>query len=111
MIIKSKILINVFSLNFARAMALYPFILIKHEELRNDKFIINHEKIHLRQQVEMLIIFFYLWYLMEFLIKFIKYKNRRKAYENISFEKEAYDNECNLNYLTERKFYSFLKYL
>ncbi len=110
MIIKSKILINIFSLNFARAMALFPFILIKYEDLRNDEFIINHEKIHLRQQAEMLLVFFYLWYLTEFFIKLIKYKNRRKAYENISFEKEAYANECNLNYLPKRKFFSFFLY-
>ena len=29
---------------------------------------------------------------------------------NISFEQEAYMNETNLEYLKERKMYSFLKY-
>ena len=110
-VLKSKILIKIFSLNFARAMAIFPFILIKHEYIRKDKIIINHEKIHLRQQLELLIIFFYLWYLVEYLIRFVKYKNRRKAYENISFEKESYDKEQDLNYLKERTLWSFIKYL
>ena len=92
-------------------MALFPFILVRDEQLKNDKVIINHEKIHLRQQLELLLVFFYLWYLFEYLILFIKYKNKRKAYENISFEKEAYTNEANMRYLTNRKFWSFLDYI
>jgi len=33
------------------------------------------------------------------------------AYRNISFEREAYDNDDNLNYIKERKHYSWLKYI
>ncbi|MFD1315554.1 hypothetical protein ACFQ39_08010 [Namhaeicola litoreus] len=70
----------------------------------------NHEKIHLKQQVEMLWLFYFIWYLLEFLFHFMKYRNFLKAYKAISFEKEAYANEQNLNYLLERKFWSFLNY-
>ena len=36
----------------------------------------------------------------------IKYKNTKIAYKNISFEKEAYTNQSNLQYLTIRKHYN-----
>lgn len=70
----------------------------------------NHEKIHTRQMLELLIIGFYLWYLIEWLILAIKYKDTKKAYKDIKFEKEAYINENNLNYLNERSWYSFIHY-
>lgn len=74
-----------------------------------NSIVINHESIHWKQQVEMLIIFFYLWYLIEFLIKTITTVGH--GYENLSFEREAYNNERNLNYLSERKPFSWLKYI
>ncbi len=92
-------------------MALFPFILIKHAHLKENRALINHEKIHLRQQLEMLIVFFYLWYLLEFLFLLIKYKNHREAYENISFEREAYAHEHDLGYLKKRPFWNFRKYI
>jgi len=111
MIIKSKTLIKIITFNFAIAMAFYPFILIRSNSLRFNKILIHHEKIHLRQQIEMLLILFYLWYFIEYFIKLTKYKNHRKAYENISFEKEAFANERDLDFLKSRPFWNFLKYL
>ncbi|MDB0600340.1 hypothetical protein PL373_04115 [Tenacibaculum maritimum] len=104
MIIVSKYLVR----KGYAAMAIFPFIFFRKKEYINPKRL-NHEKIHLRQQLELLIIPFYIWYGLEFLVKWIKLKNSKKAYYNISFEKEAYKNEHNLNYLKNRKFYSFLK--
>ncbi len=91
-------------------MAIYPFIFLKNKALKVDKKLINHEKIHLKQQVELLWIFFFVWYFFEYLIKFIRYKNHAQAYKNISFEKEAYSNESDFNYLKNRKYFAFLKY-
>jgi hypothetical protein len=71
----------------------------------------NHEKIHLKQQIKLLWIFFFIWYLSEYIIRLIQYKNHHKAYRNISFEKEASQNEENLKYLTNRKIFSFLKFI
>ncbi len=71
----------------------------------------NHERIHLRQQIELLVVPFYVWYGLEFLLRLLQYRNRRKAYYNISFEREAYGNEKDLNYLKQRSFWNFLKYL
>jgi len=74
----------------------------------NNKSTIDHEKIHWQQQLEMLIIFFYIWYLIEWFIRLIFQKN---AYRNISFEREAYNNSGNLNYLEDRKRFSWIKYI
>ena len=92
-------------------MAFYPFILLKNKELKENKRLINHERIHLRQQLELLVIPFYLWYLTEYLIRLIQYKNANLAYRNICFEREAYRNDKNLDYLQNRKWYGFLKYV
>ncbi|MEG1200098.1 MAG: hypothetical protein RSD53_11940, partial [Algoriella sp.] len=72
--------------------------------MKENKTLINHETIHIIQQVELLVIPFYIWYLTEYLFRLIQYKNQHKAYRNISFEREAYANEKNPNYLKERKF-------
>lgn len=72
---------------------------------------INHEKIHTAQMREMLFIFFYIWYLAEWLIRCILYRNSFRAYLNISFEREAYANDGDLNYLTSRRHFSFIRYL
>lgn len=91
-------------------MAIFPFILVKEAHYKNDKIVINHEKIHLRQQLELGILFFYLWYIIEYLVYLLKVKNRDLAYRSISFEREAYTNERNFEYLENRKFWGFLKY-
>jgi hypothetical protein len=92
-------------------LSIYPFIFLKYKNLKTDNIFMNHEKIHLKQQVELLWVFFFIWYFIEYLIRLLKYKNHEMAYKNISFEREAYINENNLHYLKTRKYYSFLKYL
>lgn len=73
--------------------------------------VISHEEIHIKQQKEMMVIFFLLWYGIEWLLRLIQYRNRMTAYKNISFEREAYDNMSNIGYLNTRKAYSFIKYI
>ena len=65
--------------------------------------IVQHEKIHLRQELEMFVVLFYLIYFTEFLVGCIKYNDRYKAYRNISFEREAFDNDFNPDYLKIRR--------
>jgi len=101
---------NLFRKNFV-GITLFPFIFLKDKSLKLNKTLVNHEKIHIKQQLEMFVIFFYTWYLIEYFIRLIHYKNKYEAYKNISFEREAYDNESNLLYLKNRKLYSFLNYL
>lgn len=76
-----------------------------------DKYVINHERVHTAQQKELLFIPFYVIYLVEWLIKLIKYKNWKNAYYNISFEREAYKYGKDLSYLQKRKLYSWIKYI
>lgn len=72
---------------------------------------INHESIHTKQIMELLGIFFYLWYGIEWLVRLCQYRNTHEAYRNISFEREAYDNERKPTYLKKRKLYSFFRYI
>jgi hypothetical protein len=90
-------------------ITLCPFgIYLKLNYLTRQKTI-NHEKIHWQQQLEMLIIFFYLWYVIEWLIRI--FTNPNNAYKSLSFEREAYGNDDNLDYLKTRKPYAWLKYI
>jgi len=92
-------------------LTLWPFVVLRYQELKKDAVFLNHERIHLRQQAELLVVFFYLWYSFEFLLRWIKYGNRFEAYKNISFEREAYHYENDFNYLKYRKAYGFFKFL
>ena len=93
-----------------RGITIFPFIFFAHKDDKVDATILNHEKIHLRQQLELLIFPFFIWYGFEYLIRLFQYRDRRKAYYNISFEREAYKNEKDLNYLKKRSFCNFVKY-
>lgn len=92
-------------------VVLWPFIVVKRADLKDNRVFMNHERIHLKQQLEMLLIFFFVWYFVEYFIWFMKYGNSYKAYSRISFEREAYANERNLAYLTQRPLWNFKKYL
>lgn len=94
-----------------RGFTFFPFVFLLRKEDKQNVVLINHEKIHIRQQLELLVLPFFIWYGMEFLVRLIQYKNRREAYYNISFEREAYKNEKDLDYLKRRSFWSFLKYV
>ena len=92
------------------AVTIWPVIVVKNADYKNDEIVVNHEKIHLRQQLELLVVFFYVLYAAEFIFRWIKYKNSMTAYRNISFEVEAYSNEKDKDYLKSRKVFTFLKY-
>src|SRR5690242_183499 len=72
------------------ALTIYPFVFIADRK----KFFANainmrHERIHARQQLEMLWVFFFVWYAIEFAIRALN-KGWWIAYRNVSFEDEAY---------------------
>ncbi|MEN6324428.1 MAG: hypothetical protein ABFD09_13220 [Proteiniphilum sp.] len=94
-----------------RAINLFGIIFARKGENILDERVLNHEAIHSRQMLELLVIGFYLWYLIEWIILLIRYRDSFKAYRHIGFEKEAYDNEGDLQYLKRRKRYAFKKYL
>lgn len=94
-----------------RGLTVFPFVFVKYALDKENEVFVNHERIHLRQQLEMLIIPFFAWYSLEFLVRFIQYRNWDLAYRNISFEREAYANEKDLDYLKRRSLWFFTKYI
>lgn len=111
-IIKSDFLMKIFSVvQPAVAITLWPFIIVKEDKkYSEDEVLLNHESIHIRQQVENLIVPFYLIYLYDYVRGLIKYKDSSKAYYRIRFEQEAYRNQKNMIYLKERRPHSWKKY-
>lgn len=87
------------------AVNLFGIIFTRNISLLNG-YILNHESIHTKQILECGIVFFYILYLLEWLIKLIFYG--KYSYYNISFEREAYMHERNLQYLDNRKHYSWI---
>jgi hypothetical protein len=92
------------------AMALFPFILIQKATYKNNAVLVNHEKIHHRQQLELLLVPFYLLYALHYLYNLLIYRKHHTAYLKIVFEKEAFSQQENLDYLTTRKWFAWVKY-
>lgn len=101
-------LLNI-SFLWVEGMAFFPFILLRHKS--PSRYLLNHERIHLKQQLELGLIIFYLWYLAEYLIRLAQYRKHYLAYLHISFEQEAYTHERDLGYLGRRRFFAWWKYL
>lgn len=83
---------------------------------RSDKplkpHVINHETIHWVQYKETLIIGFLIWYVIEFLIRYIISGFQwHVSYRNISLEREAYANEYDADYIKGRKHFAWLRYI
>lgn len=93
-----------------KAINIFGILFVRKEcKDRMDDITINHESIHSAQQKEMLWLFFYLWYVVEWLIKLCYYRDSYKAYKAISFEREAYSYQYDEEYLTHRRHYSWWK--
>lgn len=54
------------------AITIWPFIFVRSDKEIDDE-LINHEKIHGRQQLEMALIGFYLWYVVEWVVRLIAF--------------------------------------
>ena len=109
--------INLFGVLFVRSNA------------KIDDATLNHEAIHSRQFTELMILFaiasvfvrwwlplfaplfFYVWYAVEWLIHLIRFRSTYIAYRRISFEREAYTHQGDVNYLPKRTWFSFLNYI
>ena len=107
-----------------KAINLFGVLFVKNNA-KIDDVTINHEAIHSRQFVELMVLFaatsvfvrwwlpllspfaFYLWYVVEWVIRLPK----GNAYKNISFEREAYANEGDASYLNGRSWFNFLRYI
>ena len=90
-----------------KAINLFGILFVRGNTRINERTI-RHETIHTAQMKEMLYIFFYLWYVIEWVIRLFMKGN---AYRNISFEREAYSNEDDVIYLESRKRFAWIKHL
>ena len=71
----------------------------------------RHETIHYHQQIEMLFIFQWVAYAMFWLVGLVKYRDGKKSYREIPFEKEAYSNEKKYTYLEKRPLWNWVRYV
>lgn len=72
---------------------------------------INHEAVHTAQMKELLYVFFYIWYAVEWIIRVIFGGFKwREAYRALLFEREAYAHQGEEGYLERRRHYAWLKY-
>jgi hypothetical protein len=97
--------------NTARAFAAFPFIAATDTDAYT-AWVINHELIHFRQQIETLFIglpllsFFERQY-----AKWILKKSKMERYLYAASEQEAYINQQDSDYLSKRRFGTVFKYL
>lgn len=82
------------------AINVLGFVFARKEYKPLNPTIVNHEAIHTAQMKELAYVFFYLVYLFEWSVRLLMKGN---AYRNISFEREAYANQGNPEYLKERR--------
>lgn len=95
----------------AMALTIYPFIFVR-KDTRNNTELIRHETIHIRQQLELLIVGAWILFFVEYLYaRYIKKLDARQAYYYTSSEQEAHRNAMSENYLSIRKPYAMLKYI
>jgi hypothetical protein len=90
------------------AIALYQFIIASQSEKQN-KPLFNHEKIHLKQQTELLVVFFYMLYIVNTVYNMVRYLNMKKAYLLNIFESEAYSHEYDRDFLSSRSIFAIFR--
>ena len=114
-----------------QAMAFWPFIFSKSRLMSDRRK--NHERIHLRQQREVMVVslipmlvlcltclswwwmgavpfVYYLLYGIEYVVRLMAY-GKKEAYRNISFEQEAIMNEYDFYYLKKRMRFAWMRYI
>ena len=90
------------------AITLGPFIFVSGTATDTLK---NHELIHWEQHKECLILGFFLLYVLFYFKNLLVGLDRVSAYYEIPFEKEAYANDENLEYIKVRKRFSWREHI
>lgn len=126
---------NIIPFKGSKAVTIWPLIFARKSAKWLKDYEENHEKIHLRQQLEVLVMsamiilmavlsldlsrwwmltsfgVYYTWYGLEWLIRLAVYRDTHMAYRNIAFEQEAYLNERDMAYLNQRKAFVWVRYI
>ena len=109
---------NIIPVKGFKAINLFGVLFVRGNAVISEKTL-RHEHIHTMQMREMLYVPFYLWYGVEYVIRFFGWlfeeekpcNPNDKPYDRMSFEKEAYGNEHDVEYPKTRKHYSWFKYI
>lgn len=86
-----------------KAINLFGVLFVREDAWEMTDADYNHEAIHTAQIKELLYILFYIAYFVEWLYRLCRLRDFVKAYETITFEVEAYNNQSDMQYLTRRK--------
>lgn len=70
------------------AITLFPFIFYNGGRMTERD--IRHETVHLWQQATLLVVPFYVLYLLFWIVGLLRYRDRKRAYREIPFERSAY---------------------
>jgi hypothetical protein len=95
---------NIIPFKGYKAFNFFGLILFARKNAYISKETINHEEIHTAQMKELFYILFYVFYLVEWLIRLILSRNFNEAYNNISFEREAYSHAKDFKYLKNGRY-------
>lgn len=96
--------------NYYTGLSFFVFIWIC-KLTRDEVKLIRHEKIHFRQQVEMLFVFHWMFYVLFYLVSRLKGYGHYAAYRFNPFELEAFTKEDDVDYLRKRRPYAWVAYL
>ena len=126
---------NIIPFKGSKAVTIWPLIFARKSAKWLKDYEESHEKIHLRQQLEVLVMsamiilmavlsldlsrwwmltsfgVYYTWYGLEWLIRLAVYRDTHMAYRNIAVEQEAYLNEHDMTYLNQRKAFVWVRYI
>lgn len=128
----SKVVIAIFTWNWASAITLLPFVFYQNIYSRMNLLRRNHETIHVHQQMEVTLVaillyvilslilsqwawtlfilpLFYWIYLINWFVNLFRYGKR--AYVNTGFEREAYQKANIINYHVLRRPFDWVKLL
>ncbi|WP_195579108.1 hypothetical protein [Bacteroides intestinalis] len=122
-------------LSSCETITLGPFVCSKLSKSEMRQRVRNHECTHARQWIEIVlmtgaiiwllmllfnlstlwlifsVLAFYLWYGIEWFIRFVATLDVKKAYKAVSFEREAYENQEDSNYLENSHYFAWMRYL
>jgi len=91
-------------------LAFFVFIFY-YRGIKARDMLINHERIHFWQQLELLFFAHWLLYLLFYVLYRFKGLNHNQAYMAIPFEREAYQHEHDATYLKKRKAFAWLAFI
>lgn len=126
---------NLIPLKDYTAVTMWPVIFARKSRRPLKTHEENHEKIHLRQQLEVLIAsaavlaalililgwpwwwmlvslaVYYAGYGIDYAVRYFAYGSPNEAYRNIAAEQEAYLNEHDRAYLRQRRPFAWIRYI